>query len=49
MLGGRHTLQSASQHQTLSGRGARVYIRAAHTGWLGVVMARGVVMASGDV
>jgi len=32
---GRHATVSASQEQTLSGRGARVYT--AHKGWLGVV------------
>ena len=32
---GRHATVSATQEQTLSGRGARVYT--AHRGWLGVV------------
>jgi len=43
---GRHATVSASQQQTLSGRGARVYT--AHMGWLGVVT--GISAAStGDV
>ena len=44
---GRHTLRCrASQEQTLSGRGARVYT--AHRGWLGVVT--GISAASnGDI
>ena len=35
-VGVADTTVSASQQQTLSGRGARVYT--AHRGWLGVVM-----------
>ena len=43
---GRHTLRCrASQEQTMSGRGARVYT--AHRGWLGVVMGISAALTGG--